>query len=319
MKRIACSAFVLSLAFAIVAAQEPPAPVDYVASVKRNVSGAGGLIRMRPGNISISGMPVRILIRQAYGQLQDFQLVGGPTWINHDRFDIEIKIDSGVPFGPQVVPTVLSQLLDDRFAIKTRRETRELPIFALVLARSDGRLGPNLTASSPECVALIGARGRGRPDGRGGPSPDGRAALPPDRRGGPPPLDGRGGERAGGPGPLAFDGPPQCGQRMGGFGLIRAGGNTMEQFASALSGAAQRVVIDKTGLMGYYDFSLTFTPTPDQLPQGPPPAGATPPPIDPDGPSLFTAIQEQLGLKLQDQRGPVEIVVIDSIEQPTEN
>jgi uncharacterized protein (TIGR03435 family) len=309
MKHIACSVFALSLAFAIVAAQEPSAPVEYVASVKRNVSGTGGVIRIRPGNISVSGMPIRLLIRQAYGQLQDFQLVGGPSWINDDRFDIEVKIDSAVPFGPQVVPAVLRQLLEDRFAIKTHKETRELPVFALVLARSDGRLGPNLTASSPECVTMMSARGRATPDGRAGPPPDGR--------GGPPPLDARG--RGPGPGPLAFDGPPQCGQRMGGFGRIRAGGNTMEQFASALSGTAQRVVVDKTGLTGYYDFSLTFTPTTDQLPPGPPPPGAEPPPIDPNGPSLFTAIQEQLGLKLQDQRGPVDVVVIDSIDQPTEN
>ena len=93
----------------------------------------------------------------------------------------------------------------------------------------------------------------------------------------------------------------------------------MAQFANALSGTAQRVVIDKTGLTGYYDIALTFTPTQDQLPQGPAPPGAEPPPIDPNGPSLFTAIQEQLGLRLQDQRGPVEVVVIDSIEQPSEN
>ena len=80
-----------------------------------------------------------------------------------------------------------------------------------------------------------------------------------------------------------------------------------------ISGTAQRVVIDKTGLTGYYDIALTYTPTGDQLPQG------APPPIDPDGPTFFTAIQEQLGLKLDNQRGPVEVVVIDSIQQPTEN
>ena len=101
---------------------------------------------------------------------------------------------------------------------------------------------------------------------------------------------------------------------------MRAGGTTMADFAAMISGTAQRVVIDKTGLTGYYDIALTYTPTGDQLPQGPPPPGAPPlPPIDPDGPSFFTAIQEQLGLKLDNQRGPVEVVVIDSIQQPTEN
>jgi uncharacterized protein (TIGR03435 family) len=321
MKHMACCAFALSLALAIVAAQEPSAPLDYVASVKRNTAG-GGLIRIMPGNISVTGMPAGMLVRLAYG-LQDFQMVGGPGWLYSDRFDIEAKVDSPVPpGGPTFVQTVFRQLLADRFNLKTHKETRELPIFALVLARTDGRLGPNLTRSSDECVAMMTARGRGRggPDGRGGPPPDGRGGPPPDGRGRAA-IGGPGGPvPAGGPATLNLDGPAPCGGRLGGIGRIRAGGSTIEQFAAGLlSERAQRVVIDKTGLTGYFDISLNYTPTPDQMPQGPPPPGAAPPPIDPDGPSLFTAIQEQLGLKLQDQRGPVEVLVIDSINQPTEN
>jgi uncharacterized protein (TIGR03435 family) len=107
---------------------------------------------------------------------------------------------------------------------------------------------------------------------------------------------------------------------MGGFGRLSAGGATMTQFAATIAGTAQRVVVDKTGLTGYYDVALTYTPAGDQLPPGPPPPGAPPlPSIDPNGPSFFTAIQEQLGLKLESQRGPVEVVVIDSIQQPTGN
>jgi bla regulator protein blaR1 len=307
MKHIACCAFTLSLTFAIVVAQEPSARVEYVASVKRNTTG-GGLIRIMPGNISVTGMPAGMLVRLAYG-LQDFQMSGGPSWLFSDRFDIEAKVEGPLSQGgPTFVQALFRQLLADRFNLRTHKETRELPIFALVLARPDGRLGANLTRSSDECVAMMTARGRGRggPDGRGGPPPDGRGG---------PPLDGRGG-----PATLNFDGPAPCGGRMGGIGRLRAGGSTIEQFAAGLlSERAQRVVIDKTGLTGYYDIALNFTPTPNQLPQGPPPLGAPPPQIDPDGPSLFTALQEQLGLKLQDSRGPVEIVVIDSIDQPTEN
>ena len=78
------------------------------------------------------------------------------------------------------------------------------------------------------------------------------------------------------------------------------------------------MVVDKTGLTDRFDFELKWTP--DQLPQGPPPPGAPPlPPIDPNGPSIFTAVQEQLGLKLESQRGPVPVVVIDHVEQPTED
>lgn len=312
MKRALISALTLSAIIATVSAQDPVAPVPYVASVKKADAGFGGQIRISPGNISVNGMPVRMLIRQAYGQLQDFQLIGGPPWINSDRFNIEAKPEGGGPMSPQVLQSVFRQILEERFALKAHKETRELPIYALMLARSDGRLGANLKPSSEECSTRMSARGRG-------PAPDGRGGPPPDGRGGPPP-DARGPGRLGGPPPPPdFDAPAACGQRMGGFGRIRAGGTTMSGFAEAIAGTAQRVVIDKTGLTGYYDIALTYTPTPEQMPQGPPPPGAQPPPIDPDGPSFFTAIQEQLGLKLENQRGPVEVVVIDSISQPTEN
>jgi uncharacterized protein (TIGR03435 family) len=313
MKKILGSGLALSAIIVVLNAQDAPTP--YVASVKKSGDGFGAQMRIAPGMISARGVPVRLLMRQAFGQLQDFQLVGGPDWINSDRFDIEAKIEGGGLMSPQIVQSVLRQILEERFALKTHRETRELPIYALVLSRSDGRLGPNLKPTSDECAAMISQRGRGP-----APGPDGRGGVAVGR-GGPPP-DGRGGPgRAGGPPPtLDFDAPPVCGRRGGGFGRLRAGGTTMADFAAMISGTAQRVVVDKTGLTGYYDISLTYTPANDQLPQGPPPPGApAPPPIDPDGPTFFTAIQEQLGLKLDNQRGPVEVVVIDSIQPPTEN
>jgi len=102
---------------------------------------------------------------------------------------------------------------------------------------------------------------------------------------------------------------------------IAAGSQSMAQFAAILSGRVQRVVVDRTGLTGNFDIDLTWTP--DQIPQGPaaqPPPGAPAlPPIDPNGPSIFTAVQEQLGLKLESTRGPVDVVVIDSVQQPTED
>ena len=313
MKKALISSLALSAIIVVLNAQDA-ATVPYVASVKKSGAGFGAQMRIGPGMISSNGVPVRLLMRQAFGQLQDFQLVGGPDWINSDRFDIEAKIEGGAPMTPQVLQSVMRQILEERFALKAHKETRELPIYALVLARSDGRLGPNLKPSPPECTTLMSQRGRGP-----APSPDGRGGVMVSR-GGPPP-DGRGGPGgAGGPAPFDFDAPPVCGQRGGGFGRLRAGGTTMADFATMISGTAQRVVIDKTGLTGYYDIALTYTPAGDQLPQGAPPPGApAPPPIDPDGPSFFTAIQEQLGLKLENQRGPVEVVVIDSIQQPTEN
>ena len=97
-------------------------------------------------------------------------------------------------------------------------------------------------------------------------------------------------------------------------GHVTAGGVPLAPLMQLLSMSSGRVVIDKTGLEGNYDIDLTFTP--DRLPQGTPPPGAPPISIDPNGPSLFTALQEQLGLKLESQRGPVEVLVIDHVERP---
>jgi uncharacterized protein (TIGR03435 family) len=111
---------------------------------------------------------------------------------------------------------------------------------------------------------------------------------------------------------------------MRGPSHILFGGIPMQQFATMLSvvladgngpgGRDQgRLVIDKTGLTGRFEFNLTWTP--EQMPTAAPPPGV--PPIDPNGPSFFTALQEQLGLKLQSARGPLEVVVIDRVERPT--
>jgi len=96
---------------------------------------------------------------------------------------------------------------------------------------------------------------------------------------------------------------------------IAAGGVSIGQLALVLSQSAQRMVVDRTGLTGNYDIDLTWTP--DRLPQGAPPPGVQLPSIDPNGPSLFTALQEQLGPKLESERGPVEVLVIDHVERPT--
>src|SRR5262249_32435832 len=134
---------------------------------------------------------------------------------------------------------------------------------------------------------------------------------------------GGGGGRGGGPG--APPAPPQPGERMPcgiriAPGNMAVGGSTLALFANTLGTFVGRVVVDKTGLTGNYEFNLTWTP--DNMPQRPP--GAPEPllngvPIDPNGPSIFTAVQEQLGLKLDSQRGPVRVLVIDRAERPTEN
>jgi len=309
VKLFVCLAAALSIAALTASAQSQPDPAFDVVSVKRNTSGGPMLQRNTPGNIAMFNVPVRQLVRLAY-QLQDFQIVGAPDWANTDRFDIEGRFDPAAapPGPPPQTPRMLLMLrtlLRDRFGMVARTETREMPILALRLARADGRLGPQLKPAALDCTALNGARGRGP----AGPPPGGRAGGPLDGRGAPPP-----------PGtPFSLGERPACGSRMG-FGQLLAGGMPISRLATeTLSQLTGRIVVDRTGLTGGYDIDLKWTPTPDQLPPGPPPPGVELPPIDPNGPSLSTALQEQLGLKLETERGPVDVLVIERLQQPAEN
>jgi uncharacterized protein (TIGR03435 family) len=209
-----------------------------------------------------------------------------------DHFDIVAKAEnddvddapraetSGEPTRLQLM---LQALLAERFKLETHYETKEMPIYALVPARADGKLGPQLQRSETDCAAIMAAaRGRG--------------AVPP-------------------PGPPQPGDRMPCGMRIG-PGILTAGSSTMAQFANSLSMFVGRIVEDHTGFTGNFDFNLTWTP--DQMPQRPPGAPELPP-IDPNGPSIFTAVQEQLGLKLDSQKGPVRVLVIDRAEHPTEN
>jgi uncharacterized protein (TIGR03435 family) len=269
-----------------------PLPTFEVASIKQNKSG-DGFIRfgLQPGGrFSALNAPVIELVRVAFA-VQPFQIEGAPGWMRSDRYDITAKTDIDTPpmtpsqLGP--VQLMMQSLLAERFKLKARRETKEMPIYALTLARSDGRLGRQMEASKADCAALAAARGRGGPGAAG--------------RGGPPAPPAPG-ERV------------PCGMFMGPASLA-AGGVTMAQLAQALSQRVGRVVLDKTGLQGLYEFNLEFTP--EQLPPPGAFANGQAPQIDPNGPSIYTALQEQLGLKLDAQRGPVEMLVIDSVEPPT--
>ncbi len=272
------------------AADAPANPVFEVASVKQNRSGEGFIrVGMAPGGrFTATNVPLRQLIQLAY-QIQPFQIVGGPNWIASDRFDIVAKAAGDVPpptpgvAGPMQL--MMRTLLADRFKLTLHNEQREMPIYALVLAKADGKLGPQLKSSTTDCAALMGAAAR---------------------RGGPPP-------------PPSFNEPMQCGMRV--FpGALSAGGFPLSQLTQFLSSTVQRIVVDRTGLTGNFDLNMTWTP--DQMPQGrgDPPPGAPPlPAIDPNGPSIFTAVQEQLGLKLESTKAPVDVLVIDRAEHPTED
>jgi bla regulator protein blaR1 len=265
-------------------APDPNAALTYeAASVKPNKSGVqGSSIRRFPGGrLQATNMPLRALITFAY-QVQGFQLVDDPTWIRNENFDIVAKMEGDPPpvmpgTGPDPHMVAMRTLLAERFKLAVRRETREMDIYALVLARPDGKLGPALKPTTQDCAAMIAAA-------RGGPPP------------GPP------------PGPNS---PVVCGMR-GLPGRLVAGAMPMSLLASNLSGQVQRIVVDRTGLSGAWDFEITFAP---ERPLNPPP-GVEFPPADPNAPSLFTAMQEQLGLKLQSVKGPVEVLVVERVEPP---
>ena len=300
VKRFRATALVALIAgSAALAAQSPQPPADSptfeVASIKPNNSGDGRvMMQNQPGRFIATNVTLRQLIRNAY-QLQEFQISGGPSWLGSDHFDIVAKVPDGVrempPMrpgsGPGPLQLMMRALLADRFKLVAHNETKDSPIYALVLARSDGKLGPSLNKSEADCD---GPAGRGR----GGP-------MPP-------------------PGPPQPGDKMPCGIRIG-MGNMVVGGATLAQVASQLSIFAGRVVLDRTGLTGNYDVNLTWTP--DNMPRaagagdGPPQFNGAA--IDPNGPSLFTAVQEQLGLKLDSQRGPVEMFLIERAEKPVEN
>ena len=283
-----CAAVVMT-AIAVVRGQQaaslPRGPAFEVASVKPNQSGGLGIQVNTPGTdrFTATNIPLRDLIRFAY-DVQDVRLLGGPDWIRSERFDIVAKAEQPFPAwgtdGPPMALLLMTRtLLVERFGLVVHLETRDLPVFALVVARDDRKFGPEITASKLDCESQAQAR-------RGGPPP---APATPDQ--------------------------PTCGMRIA-PGRMVMGGTPMSQFATVLSNFVQRVVLDRTQLAGAFDFRLSWTP--ERLPQGPPPPGAPPlPAVDPNGPSLFAALQEQLGLKLESTRAPLEVLVIDRVERPT--
>jgi uncharacterized protein (TIGR03435 family) len=269
-------------------------PAFEVASVRPNKSTEARGIRLQPGGrFTALGIPLRDLIRIAYGLqtlLLPGQIVGGPDWLGSDRFDIVAKAEQDFAPPPEGGPpkellAMLRTLLEDRFRVKVHTEMRELPIYALVMARSDRKMGPQLRSSAGDCV-------------RPGSVPARDNAAP----------------------PTAPDASRFCGNiRNNLTGVISGTGVTMEQWATTLATfpIVSRVVRDRTGLTGEFDLHLEFVPV---FLQNPNPDGApVPNPEANSGANLFTALQEQLGLKLDSQKGPVDVLVIDRAERPSED
>jgi uncharacterized protein (TIGR03435 family) len=224
-----------------------------VASVKPNTSGnTGRMLSPLPGGRFVAtNVTVRQLIAFAFGVPNshfEMIVIGGPDWIDADRFDVEARISTGdIPRG-QAGPLVRA-LLEERFRLRAHRETRERPVYELVVDRPDRRLGLGLRSSTSDCrVARCGLL--------------------------------------------------QAPGSAGGLGVA------IPQLADALAPFAGRVIVDRTGLEQAFDVDLKWTP--DATPAS-------------DTPGLMTAIREQLGLRLESARGPVDVLVVDGVRRPTPN
>jgi uncharacterized protein (TIGR03435 family) len=239
-----------------------------VESIKRNLAGDEGYMRIEPGaQFNAVGATPMLIIRQAYGKLA-FQMANVPDWVEREQYDIRAKAPDGVEVAPNMAE-LLRSLLRDRFGFQGHFETRQLPTYDLLVVRADRQLGPGLRRATVDCTA----------------------------------------RKPGAPPPLADSGEPLCGITVG-PNRILVRGYPLARFAGTLTTPMQRMVVDKTGLTGPWDLDVRYTPNQPVRTNGNEPAA------DPNVPTLVTALQEQLGLKLERSRRPVEVLVIDRISRP---
>jgi uncharacterized protein (TIGR03435 family) len=274
-----------------------------VASVKRSnpnpatPAAAAPMILPALGRLTAQNVTLRLLVISAY-QKQPFELTGGPDWQNSDKFDIQAKA-ADPSINTEGMLKMLQALLADRFKLKVHTDTRDVPIYNLVVARSDGKLGPLMKASTDTCPdyketqqKLLEAVARG-----------GAAAVQS--------MMGRPGENR----PCSITSVPPSPANPSSF-TMQARGQSIELLALLLRQFVGRPVIDKTGLTGAYDYDLTIdlqtlfglyrelgitVPVPPNLPEGP---------------SIMTSLQENLGLKLDSSRGPGQVLVMDRADPP---
>jgi uncharacterized protein (TIGR03435 family) len=237
--------------------QATPAPAFEAASIKPSKAepGSGSGITTRRGSISARNVTLKRCIRGAY-DVQESQIVGGPKWVDEDRYDIDAK--AAGPAGEHELMAMLQSLLSERFKLTFHRETRELPGYALMVGKS----GLQAKRAQPDAESRSNAS---------------RAA-------------------------------------------IDAEACSMRRLAQKLSEVIHVPVADLTGVEGAFDFQLKWAP--DDMRAKPPSGGdklGTLPTDLPNGPSVFAALQEQLGLKLEPRKVPTEVLAIDRAEKASEN
>jgi uncharacterized protein (TIGR03435 family) len=239
-----------------------------------------------PGRLSMRCQTLSDLIQSAFGTIAKganpymkyLQIIGGPKWLGSDQYDIDAKA-AGAADREEMRGPMMQALPADRFRLKMHRESRDVPVYALTVAKGGTKLPPAKEESCvPRDVEHLPAAGQPMPNFCG-------FQLP----------------------------------RMSGHDFaIDMSKTSLDEFAEWLSGIMDRGVIDKTGVPGVFDFHLKFAPEGTKL--GGPVMAVTPgSPLDVTAASIFTAVQEQLGLKLSPEMSPIEAIIVDQAERPSEN
>lgn len=246
MRFLRAAEVVLAIPMVAVGLAAQDAPTFEVASIRPNTSGdaVSGTRNLPGGRVTITNLPLRNMIRIAYGA-NDLEVVGGPDWVDGDRWDV---LASAAPGSPADAPwqAMLKSLLMERFKLRAHLEPRDRPIYRLVFARGDKRLGPEIRRAACRSNDL------------------------------------------------------DCGRTSANTSGIRSGtitgvARTAAEIATSLSRYAERRVFDATGAAdARYDFQLRWS----------------------EEVSIFTALQEQLGLKLEPATGRVDVLFIDGVEKP---
>jgi uncharacterized protein (TIGR03435 family) len=273
----------------------------------------GGPGTSDPGQITYSNLPLKNLLVNAFG-VKTYQ-ISGPAWIDTERFDIVAKVPQGATKDD--VKLMLQNLLSERFKLTLHREKKDLPMYALIVAKN----GPKMKESPSD-----------DPDSKDASGPQDPAAAAANDQRAKQVLENAVRNMKDGmpmpPGLVARQGMSMM--MMPGRARISSAKQTMSQLAEWLSNQLDRPVVDQTGLTKNYALTLEYSPEsvggrgPMGMALPPMPSGGeggTPPEADSQAaPTLFSALQEQLGLRLEQKKGPVDLLVVDHLEKtPTEN
>jgi uncharacterized protein (TIGR03435 family) len=279
----------------------------------------GGPGTPSPGQMTFTNVSLAQIMQRAY-DVKSYQ-ISGPNWMSSARFDISARVPAGTTRAQSNV--MLQNLLADRFKLVLHHSTKESSIYVLLVAKGGPKLKESAKESTDDAVAApppggqrMDGPGRGMMDGpgRGMMGKDGMPQLPPGTPRGTPMMIGEG-------------------QMIAPGGQIRmiSNGATIGKFLDVLANQLDRPVTDMTGLSGTYDITLDFAIDPSIMQAkmaamggGPPPPEMAPPEgaaQDPSGAAtIFSALTDQLGLRLEARKGPVDLLVIDSVQKtPTEN